>query len=57
LKKPWQPQELEDAVREAAAEYDRLIETATQLDGLRNDLRKLHDRIAALEQEVERLRK
>jgi response regulator RpfG family c-di-GMP phosphodiesterase len=25
LKKPWQPEELENAVREAAAEYDRLV--------------------------------
>src|SRR5205085_7308441 len=25
LKKPWQPDELEEAVREAAVEYDRLV--------------------------------
>lgn len=26
LKKPWQPDDLENAVREAAAEYERLVE-------------------------------
>lgn len=56
LKKPWQPQELEDAVREAAAEYDRLVEHAETLQALRSDLTHLRERIAALEAEVERLR-
>jgi DNA-binding NtrC family response regulator len=57
LKKPWQPKELEGAVREAAAEYDRLVDYAEAMEKLRTELQSLRDRIVALEQEVERLRK
>ena len=57
LKKPWQPEELEAVVREAALEYDRLVEQAEQMHRLREELQKLHDRVAALETEVGRLRK
>ena len=57
LKKPWQPEDLEQAVREAAAEYDRLVENAELMVLLRAELQQLRDRIATLEQEVERLRK
>jgi DNA-binding NtrC family response regulator len=56
VKKPWDPADLEQAVREAAAEYDRLIETSDLLDRFRKDIQHLRDRITALEQEVERLR-
>jgi response regulator RpfG family c-di-GMP phosphodiesterase len=55
LKKPWQPEELEDAVREAAAEYDRLVDSAEMLERLRTELQQLRERITLLEQEVERL--
>ena len=57
LKKPWQPEELEQAVREAANEYDRIVENAETLERLRNDLVHLRERIVALEAEVQRLRK
>lgn len=57
LKKPWQPEELEAIVREAALEYDRLVEQAEQLRHLRDELQRLHDRVAVLETEVERLRR
>ena len=57
LKKPWQPEDLEAAVREAALEYDRLVEQAEQMHRLREELQKLHDRVAALENEVKRLMK
>ena len=56
LKKPWQPDELEAAVREAAAEYDRLVEQAELLNHLKSELHELRDRVAVLEQEVSRLR-
>ncbi len=56
LKKPWQPEELEEAVREAAAEYDRMVEQADLLSHLKSELHGLRDRVAALEQEVSRLR-
>src|SRR6185503_3805586 len=49
LKKPWQPADLEDAVREAAAEYDRLVDQAETMDKLRTELQGLRDRISALE--------
>src|SRR5437660_6350331 len=57
LKKPWQPSDLEDAVREAAAEYERLVEHAETLELLRTELQHLRERITALEKEVQRLRK
>jgi response regulator RpfG family c-di-GMP phosphodiesterase len=56
IKKPWQPEELERAVREAAAEYDRLVEQEETLKLLRIELQLLRDRVAALEHEVARLR-
>jgi response regulator RpfG family c-di-GMP phosphodiesterase len=56
LKKPWQPDELEHAVREAAAEYDRLVAQAEMMEHLDRELHQLRDRVAALEQEVARLR-
>ncbi len=56
LKKPWQPDDLTDAVRDAAAEYDRLVDQAETLGLLRFELQQLRERIAILEQEVERLR-
>jgi DNA-binding NtrC family response regulator len=57
LKKPWQPDELEQAVHEAAAEYDRLVENADIMETLRHEMQHLRERITALETEVERLRK
>ncbi len=56
LKKPWQPDELERAVREAAAEYDRLVAQAELMERLQTELHQLRDRVAVLEQEVSRLR-
>ena len=57
LKKPWQPEDLEAAVRDAAVEYDRLIDHAETMEKLRTELHHLRERISALEKEVERLRK
>ncbi len=56
LKKPWQPDELEEAVREAAGEYERLVEHAETLERLRVELQQLRERIMLLEKEVSRLR-
>jgi response regulator RpfG family c-di-GMP phosphodiesterase len=56
LKKPWRPEELEAAVREAALEYERLVHQSEELTRLRKELQELHDRVSALEQEVQRLR-
>jgi response regulator RpfG family c-di-GMP phosphodiesterase len=56
LKKPWQPQELEQAVHEAAAEYDRLIAQDELMEHLQTELAQLRDRVAALEKEVSHLR-
>jgi response regulator RpfG family c-di-GMP phosphodiesterase len=55
LKKPWHPEELLDSVRQAAAEYDRLIATAEQGERLREELDSLRRRMATLEAEVRRL--
>jgi response regulator RpfG family c-di-GMP phosphodiesterase len=56
LKKPWQPADLEEAVREAALEYDRLVEQAGEMARLRSELQRLHERLQALEEEVRRLK-
>jgi len=57
LKKPWQIQELEEAVHEAAEEYDRLVEQADAMNRVLDDMSALRARIALLEDEVKQLRK
>jgi response regulator RpfG family c-di-GMP phosphodiesterase len=52
LKKPWRPQDLQDAVREAAAEYDRIVQAADERDQLRTVIQDLEKRVAALEEKV-----
>src|SRR6202007_1871016 len=49
LKKPWQPNELETAVREAAAEYNRIIEHAEEMQHLHDEIERLWTRVRALE--------
>jgi response regulator RpfG family c-di-GMP phosphodiesterase len=56
LKKPWQPEELEAAVRMAAAEFDRLVEEADAGTRVQEELKNLRARVTALEDEVRRLR-
>src|SRR4051794_23022363 len=55
LKKPWQPEELEAAVRQAAQEYDRLTEAAREREKLLTEVVSLHERVSALEEQVKRL--
>jgi len=55
LKKPWQPEEIVDAVREAVAEYDRLVEQAEESERLRAEIAELHRRLASVEERVGRL--
>jgi len=56
IKKPWQPEELEAAVREAAAEYDLLVRQEEELQRLNVELSHLRERVTVLEEEVLRLR-
>jgi len=56
LKKPWQPEELIIAVRQAAAEYDRLETVAIEREQLQEQVFELVRRVSALEAEVQRLR-
>ncbi len=56
LKKPWEPEELIDAVREAAVEYDRLETVAIETEQLQEQVFGLLRRVSALEAEVQRLR-
>ncbi|MGE5756721.1 MAG: response regulator [Planctomycetaceae bacterium] len=49
LSKPWQPEELEAVVADAAAEYTRIVQQAQELTECR-------ERIAQLERENQRLR-
>jgi response regulator RpfG family c-di-GMP phosphodiesterase len=55
LKKPWQPEDLESAVRAAAAEYDRMVEQTDEVARLRAEVEALHQRVAVLEAEVKRM--
>jgi len=55
LKKPWQPEVLEAAVRQAATEYDRLTEAAREREVLLEQIDNLQLRLTALEGEVRRL--
>ena len=55
LKKPWQPEELREAVRQAAVEYDRLIASAEESQQLRQEIGSLQRRVTVLEGEVRRL--
>src|SRR3954452_23277787 len=55
LKKPWQPEELESPVRQAAQEYDRLTQAAREREQLKAEVVSLHERVSALEEQVKRL--
>ncbi len=55
LKKPWQAEELEAAVRQAAAEYDRLSEAEATRGHLREEIAGLQGRVAMLEEAMKRL--
>jgi len=52
LKKPWEPEELEAAVVEAAAEYERLVEQIDEMVRLKTEVENLRGRVTVLEQEV-----
>lgn len=55
LKKPWHPEDLEAAVRQAAIEYDRLMMQAEERERLQSELANLKTRVGLLEQQVQRL--
>lgn len=55
LKKPWQPEELESAVRQAAAEYERLSQETDDRQRLSAQIDDLSARVNALESEIRRL--
>jgi len=55
LKKPWQPEELIEAVRQAAVEYERIIAEVDESEKLRQEIAILRQRVDALESEVRRL--
>jgi response regulator RpfG family c-di-GMP phosphodiesterase len=55
LKKPWQPEALEAAVRQAAVEYDRLTAAENDRERLLGQIDDLQTRLTALENEVKRL--
>jgi response regulator RpfG family c-di-GMP phosphodiesterase len=56
LKKPWQPEELLAAVRQAAIEYDNLEILAVEREQLLEEVSELNKRVSALEAEVKNLR-
>ncbi len=55
VKKPWQPEELEAAVRQAAVEYERLTLAAEEKERLQSVIENLQSRMSALEHEISRL--
>jgi response regulator RpfG family c-di-GMP phosphodiesterase len=56
LKKPWQPEELLAAVRQAAIEFDNLEILAIERERLLSEVSELKDRVSALEAEVRKFR-
>jgi response regulator RpfG family c-di-GMP phosphodiesterase len=56
LKKPWQPEDLLAAARQAALEYDNLETLAVEREQLLEEVSELKDRVSALEAEVRNLR-
>ena len=54
LKKPWEPEELEAAVHEAAGEYDRLVARIEECQRLKAEVESLRQRVTVLEEEVRR---
>ncbi len=57
MKKPWQPEELITAVRQAAIEFERLDALAQERDQLATEVAELKNRVSALETEVKHLRR
>ncbi len=55
LRKPWQPEELEVAVRQAAEEYDRIMAQDDEADRLRSEIADLKQRVQVLEEQVQHL--
>ncbi len=55
LKKPWQPEDLLEAVRQAAKEYDRLVSDAEKIPRLQNEISQLYQRVTRLEDDVRQL--
>lgn len=55
LTKPWQPEEIQQAVANAAAEYDRLVEQKRLLESAQQQVRELEQRMHSLERRVEHL--
>jgi DNA-binding NtrC family response regulator len=52
IKKPWQPEELLEAVRQAAAEYDRLSESDAERERLLQEVNDLKARVTSLENDM-----
>ena len=57
MKKPWQPEELIAAVRQAAVEFDRLEAMAHEREHLVAEVAELKQRVTALETEVQGLQR
>ena len=57
MKKPWQPEELIAAVRQAAVEFDRLEAMAHEREHLVAEVTELKHRVTALETEVQQLQR
>src|SRR5262245_9637107 len=55
LKKPWQPEALISAVRQAALEYDRLETLDLEREHLLKEVADLEGRVSVLESEVRKL--
>ena len=56
IRKPWQPEDLLMAVRQAAAEYDRLESVAREREQLLEEIDNLNRRLSVLESDVRNLK-
>lgn len=55
LRKPWNPDDLREAVRSAAEEYDRLVAAEEERERLQREIEQLQLRVGNLESEMNRL--
>jgi response regulator RpfG family c-di-GMP phosphodiesterase len=55
LKKPWNPEDLMEAIRDAAAEYERIEAANEESTRLRDQIDQLTQRVSFLEKELQSL--
>ncbi len=55
LSKPWEPEELQAAVADAAAEYERIVRRSQEVAACRDTIARLETNLAGLQARLDRL--